>query len=270
MQALARLDAKVVPRLALGMNRVARVVRGARVRPLTVVATVLGVAVIGTVVWRSARSEPTSPGSSPAYIGVRDGDWVPGYVESGRARLADLVKQAPNRPVLALISFVSYLTPDQVAAVVARVPDLVTVTGYARVPLPGRQTQRVSLSANQVPGDLVGAMASAAARKDADARSDESLASGQPPGTLRTVYASSAEVSRAEAAAYRGGCACVFALLVRATPAALTALSQQPEVRAVDAAPDVTNPDDATFHAPLPEQVDWVTPPADEALPTSP
>jgi hypothetical protein len=269
MEALTRLDAKVVPRLARGMNRVARVIRGIRVRPLTVVATVLVVAVVGTALWRLARPEPGSPGSSPTWIGVHESDSIPAYVESTRVRLAELVTQAPDRPVLALVSFGAYLTPDQVTAVVARVPEVAPLTGYARVPIPGRQTERVSLAAERVPGDLVAAMAALATRKESDARTSESLASEQPPGPQRTVYASNAEVARAEAAAYRGACACLFALLVRATPAALTSLAQTAEVRAVDPAPDIANPDDGTFVAPLPEQVDRVQPIADEALPTS-
>jgi hypothetical protein len=270
MEALARLDAKVVPRLARGLNRVSFVARGARVPPLTVVAGLLALTVVGTAIWRSTRPEPGSQGSSPTWVGVHDGDSVPGYLESSRARLAELTTQAPDRPTLALVSFAAYLTPDQVAAVVARVPELATVMAYARVPLPGRQTERVSLAANRLPGDLVSAMVAVANRKDGEARSNESLSSQQPPGSPQTVYASSAEVARAEAAGFRVACGCVFALLVRATPVALTALSRQPEVRAVDPAADVPNPDDAVFVAPLPEQTDRVEPPVDDALPRSP
>jgi hypothetical protein len=236
---------------------------------MTVVAASLALVVVGTAVWRLVRPEPTgSEGSSPMWVGVNDGDSVPEYIASGRVDLAVLEASASDRPVLALVSFASYLSPDQVALVVRRVPGLATLTGYARVPLPRRQTQRVSLAANRVPADLIGAMADEAQRKDTDAQTYETLASEQPPGTLRTTYASNADVSRAEAAAYRGACACVFALVVRATPAALTALSQQPEVRVVDPAPGVINPDDAVFRPPFPEQVDRVEPFADDALPT--
>ncbi len=92
------------------------------------------------------------------------------------------------------------------------------------------------------------------------------LAGVQVDRALQLIYATNADVSRAEALAYRSGCGCVFALLVRATPAVLVTLSAQVEVRAVDPEPDIDAPADAVFAPPLPEQLDRVVPPADESL----
>jgi hypothetical protein len=143
---------------------------------------------------------------------------------------------------------------------------LVTVRGYARVPLPYRQTERVNLAAGRVPEDILTDMTVAASRKDVDARTYSGLAETEADPQLRAIYRSNADVSQAEADGYRGGCACVFALLVRATALTLTALARHADVRAVDPAPEVVETTRAVWAAPLPEQVDRVEPPPDEAL----
>ena len=268
MNALARLDAKVVPRLARGLVRVGDAVRRWRVRPLTVVATALVIAVGATATWRLIRPEPGgSYGSSPGWIGVREGDSVPAYVESSRARLAAIVAKSPERTVFALVSFREYLTPQQTASVVGAASGVGTVIWYGRVPLTGRQTELVSLPAQRLPDDLIAGMAGVAGRKDLDADTFETLAREQTDTSLQSIYASNAEVSRAEASAYRASCACVYALLVRAAPGVLLTLSGVAVVRAVDPAPDVNSPRDAVFSPPLPEHVDRVEPPPDESLP---
>jgi hypothetical protein len=272
LNALTRLDQRVVPRLARGLYLFARTAGQWRVRPLTVVASVLVIAVAGTAVWRLVRTEPgASDGKSTLWVGVHDGDSVPGYVEAGRAELAALTAQAPLEPVFALVSFIRYLTPDQVRAVAATTTGLTTVRGYARVPLPQRQTERVELAAGRLPDDLLADMAIVATRKETETANYDRLADNEPAEHLRGIYRSNADVTEAEALAYRGGCACVFALLVRATPTALTALAGHGDVRVVDSAPDVGDVDEAVFVAPLPEQVDRIEPPPDEfPMPPSP
>jgi hypothetical protein len=266
MRFLGRIDSRVVPRLARGLHRVSAATQRyrLRLRPLTVVATVLLLAVAATGVWRLVRPEPnTSTGTSPVRVGVRDGDSVPRYLEASRAKLSALAAARPDDPVYALVTFGRYLNPDQVRAVATAAPGITPLRGYARVPIPGRQTERVVLAAARLPGDLIADMAAVAARKDGDAATYERMATDEAGVQLRAIYDSNARVSRAEAEGYRTGCACVFALLVRATPGALTALAEQPDVRAVDPADNVSAPDDAVFEAPLPEQTDRVEPPAD-------
>jgi hypothetical protein len=90
------------------------------------------------------------------------------------------------------------------------------------------------------------------------------MATDEVGAELRAIYVSNARVSRDEADGYRSGCSCVFALLVRGTPGALTALAAERDVRAVDPADTVATPDEAVFAAPLPEQTDRVKPPADD------
>ncbi len=220
-------------------------------------------AVGATAAWRLVRPEPGgSYGTSPVWVGVREGDSVPAYVESSRAELAALAAQSPDRAVFALVSFRQYLTPAQVASVVAAAPGVGTVIGYARVPLPGRQTELVSLPAQRLPDDLIAGMAGVAGRKDLDADTYETLAASRPTRRCGRSTRPTRRCRGAEADAYRAVCACV---LRAAGPGArrpsCVTLAGQAEVRAVDPAPDVNSPRDAVFSPPLPEQVDRVEPP---------
>jgi hypothetical protein len=63
-------------------------------------------------------------------------------------------------------------------------------------------------------------------------------------------------IDRVPAAGYRGLCACLYAAVVRATPAALDVVAARPEVRIVDPAPEVRRLDATVFLPPLPEQAD--------------
>ena len=275
--ALSRVDEFVVPRAARIVNRVRGRMPRWRANPLAVLAVVLGLAVAGTGLVSLLRPEPSggSPGSSPVWVGVHDGDSIPAYVELSSSRLAALADQAPDRVVYALASLRRYLTPAEVGAMVAAVSQsdagaaLISVTAFARVPLAGRQTERVSLLAINPPSDLANAMTTVADRKDKDADSYAAMAAAEPPGTLRDIYTSNADVSRAEASAFRSRCACVYALVVRGHAAALQALAGYADVRAVDPATEIEVPTDAVFSPPLPEQDDRAAPPPDDALPGS-
>jgi hypothetical protein len=194
---------------------------------------------------------------------------VPRYIEASRAELAALTARDPQGPLYALVSFGRYLTPAEVQSVAASVPGLVTVRGYARVPLSHRQTERVNLAAGRVPEDLLADMTIAASRKDVDAQTYSGLAETEADPQLRAIYRSNADVSQAEADRYRAGCACVFAMLVRASALTLTTLARHADVRAVDPAPEVVETTGAVWAAPLPEQVDRVEPPEDALMPTA-
>lgn len=265
--ALTRVDEKVVPRLSRGLARVrARAGRG-RGRTAVSVGLLVGASVaVGVVLVRP--DPPRSPGTSPIWVGVHEGDRVSAYLELSAARLAALGADDPDRVVYALVSFARYLTPAEVAAVVGAAPGVTSVTAYGRVPLPDRQTQLVSLPAIRLPDDLLASMAEAADRKEADAERYAQLAGAEPEGALRGIYRSNVEVARAEAEAYRRGCGCVFGLVVRGNAAALAALAALADIRAVDPAPDLADPRGAVFAPPLPEHVDRITPPADDALPS--
>jgi len=266
--ALSRVDEAILPRVSRALARArARTARWP-VRPMALLAVAVPLAVLATTVGSLVHPRPAHvEGSSPVWVGVHDGDSIPSYIELSHSELAALVAATPDRVVYALASFDQYLTPDQVATLLAGAPQVTSVTGFGRVPLPGRQTQLVTLAAAHLPGDLTAAMARVADSKDADAASYLQQAKDEPPGSLHDIYASNAEVAQAEAAAYQQGCGCVFALVVQGSAAALNGLAALPQVRAVDPAADITTPLDAVFSPPLPEQTDRVTPPADNGLP---
>jgi hypothetical protein len=69
-------------------------------------------------------------------------------------------------------------------------------------------------------------------------------------------------IERVPAAGYRELCACVYAAVVRAKPAALDVVAARPEVRIVDPAPEVRRLDATVFLPPLPEQTDRKDPTA--------
>jgi hypothetical protein len=254
---------QVLARLARGARRIGGRLR--RLRPLTIVALVLVVVVAGTETWRATRPAPPPPEiGSTVRVGVRDGDSVPAYAAQSRAELAAL---RADHPVYALVSLSGYVNPAGLATLVHEAPAVAPLYAYARVPLPDRQTELVRLAATNLPDGLIAAMGSVAERKDADAATSTAQASTQTDPHLQALYRSDAVLDRAEAAAYRSGCACVYALVVRAVPAALVTLAGRPGVRIVDPAPEVVEPGRTVFVAPLPEQVDRVTPPPDTGLP---
>jgi hypothetical protein len=274
--------ADVLSRLARGARRIGRGVRRVagrgKVRPLVVAALVAVVAVLASVVWpavigRTGESVSGLGGGSTARVGVSDGDSVPGYLSAQREELVRLVARAPTKPVYALVSLEMYLTPRQIAAITAGAGtssgpgpttspivslSVAPIAAYARVPLPRRQTELVRLPADRVPDDIVAGMTSVADRKAEQAKAYLTRASQDE--SSRLLYESMAAVATAEAAGYRAACACVYALVVRATPVALTALAGRGGVRVVDAAPELTDIAYAVFVAPLPEQVDLVRP----------
>ena len=136
-----------------------------------------------------------------------------------------------------------------------------------RVPLPDRQTEVVRLPAQLLPQDVTAGMAGLADRKDREAADQRSRAADTADPTTRQGYETGAQVAAREAAGYRSACACVYAAVVRAAPAALRALAGRDGVRALDPAPEVTRLDRTVFLPPLPEQRDTARPPADTARP---
>jgi hypothetical protein len=269
---LRRLDERVLPLLARATVRLGR--GPTRLRLLTGAAMVSVTAVLLTAAWaadhRGSAGDPTV--GAFVNVGVVDGESIPGYVASSRTELARLVAAppttSPDGVTYALVTLSAYLAPERLAPILRGVS---VSTVYARVPLPDTQTSIERISAQRIPDDVLAGMERVAGEKDRSAAGYRDLYSklsgdGARERELRTVYESGARVAAAEAAAYRGHCACVYAAVVRGTPAALDQIAKRSEVRAVDPAPEVRRLDRAVFRPPLPEQTDVVRPPADAAL----
>jgi hypothetical protein len=219
-----------------------------------------------TVAVLQRRDEPVGDRTvgEVTRVGVAEGDAIPAYLRAAADELARLDAPAPGS--WALVSFARYLTPAQAAGTLGGAPVSAVV---ARVPLPGRQTEIVRIAALRLPEDVVAGMAEVAARKDreaADYRARAAAPAAAADPELRRVYDSGASVSAREAAAYRAGCACVYAAVVRDTPDALRGLATRPGVRGVDPAPEARRLDRTVFTPPLPEQREVARPPADSGL----
>ncbi|SDZ07929.1 hypothetical protein SAMN05444365_105214 [Micromonospora pattaloongensis] len=270
---LRRLDSRVLPPLARGMARLGQ----GQVRPrvLTVAATVSVTAVLMTAVWAADRGPVGDQTVGDVVrVGVVDGDSIPGYVRASRDKLDALSAAPPSAPTetYALVTFAAYLAPGRLSPVL---DGLAVSEVFSRVPLPHTQTQIVRIPAQRVPDDVTAGMAQVAQRKEIEARDYRERGAaltgdGDQERELRQLYDSGARVALAEATAYRSHCSCVYAAVVRATPALLRRVAERPEVRAVDPAPELRRLERAVFLPPLPEQQDVVRPPADGDLATAP
>ncbi|MFB9239628.1 hypothetical protein ACFFWC_29550 [Plantactinospora siamensis] len=258
---LRRLDRRVLPALVrmvgdLGQGRSGpRVVTGSAL--LSVVAVLL-TAVL--VVGRPASAPPMAAG--PPRIGVSQGESVPGYVETSRARLSGLLDPASATvETYALVTLAGYVAPDRLAPALGGSG---VAAVFGRVPLPGVPTAPVRIPARRIPADVYAGMIEvarvrAAVAGDYRRQAAAVLGDGAAERSLRQRLRGQAEAAAAEAAAYRSGCGCLYAAVVRATPVALERVAARPEVRAVDPAPAVSRPEDAVFTPPLPEQRGLVT-----------
>ena len=226
---------------------------------------VIGLAVISAfalllaAIWASRRDDasPSAQGDL-VQVGVVQGQAVSGYLRNSRSELAALTDPSapPSGDTWALVSLNEYLPPGALApvfdgAAVAQV--------YTRVPLAGRHTQVVRIPVYRLPADVLSGMLDAALQRDQERAEYQQLGrrvTGDGPNAARAreAYATAADTAGAEADAYRSGCACVFAAVVRAAPAALQVVADRPGVRVVDPAPEVRQLDRAEFRPPLPEQ----------------
>lgn len=237
---------------------IARVFAGRPPRGLTLVACLTAAAAIATAVWQADRAAPADlSGGDVVRVGVAQGASIPLYAQSSRRELAALASAgAPES--YALISFSEYLAPERLTPILGGVT-LTTV--YARVPLAGSQTEIVRIPATKVPIDVTLGMDQIAARKAREAADYRARLLGKVDASLADVYRSGARRAAAEQEAYAAHCACAYAAVVRATPAALEQVATRADVRIVDPAPEVRRLDRAVFLPPLPDQRDTATAP---------
>jgi hypothetical protein len=267
---LRRVDGHAVPPMGAGLHRIRR--RSNRLRvPLLALA---GAAALAAAWWAAGDRGPAGAPRPEdlARVGVSPGQSIPGYVRDSRLELDRLAAAAPPAgETYALVTLTAYLAPDRVAPVVTGVAVSMV---YAKVPLPGTQTEIVRIDAFRVPEDVLAGMDQVALRKEGEALDYRDLSAkltgrGTQERQLRAAYDGGARAAEAEAVAYRRRCSCVYAAIVRATPAELADLARRPGVRAVDAAPEVRRLDRAVFLPPLPEQSEVARPAVDASQPAS-
>ncbi|MEU4691227.1 hypothetical protein [Actinoplanes sp. NPDC023714] len=192
-------------------------------------------------------------------VGVVEGQSITGYEDAARHEVEALTLSGDT---WALVTLWDYAAP-------ASLPDLLagaTVAQvYARVPLPDARTPVTRIPVYRLPGDVTDGMLAAAVTRDREEaeyrRLSEALTGdGRNEQRLRAAYQAAARTAAAEAAAYRAGCDCVFAAVVRAAPEVLGNLAGAPVVRVVDPAPEVRQLDRTEFRPPLPEEGETATP----------
>jgi hypothetical protein len=213
------------------------------------------------VLWTARHDDGAPAPGGPVdlvEVGVVQGQSVDAYLRAARHELGVLTDPSapPAGDTWALVSLTGYVPPG-------RLPALLAGSGvaqvYARVPVPMVRTQVVRIPVYRLPGDVTAGMTAAAVRRDQERAeylelSDRLKGDGRNEQRTRRAYGAAAATAAAEATAYRSGCACVFAAVIRAAPAGLRQIADRPGVRVVDPAPEVRSLDNTEFRAPLPEQ----------------
>jgi hypothetical protein len=238
-------------------------IRGPAGLRVSIAVTVVAVAALSLgVIWLAQRNGAVpTPGDSGdlVEVGVVEGQSIPTYLAASRRELAALTDPSapPAGDTWALASLDNYVPPG-------RLPELLGGAGvaqvYARVPLPGVQTQVVRIPVYRLPQDVTAGMVAAARQRDQEQAEYLQLSGklggdgGPTDERARDAYDAAARAAGAEATAYRSGCACVFAAVIRAAPAVLRQIADRPGIRVVDPAPEVHSLDSTEFRAPLPEQ----------------
>ena len=177
----------------------------------------------------------------PLSLGPPVGADIDAHFASARERVVELSRRDPEERYVAQVSLNKGLTPDEVGELLEE-SGLEVARAYLRAPVPGQPEEIVF----QTPGDVVAGLrqvfSQTAARKAQEQQDLLGTARTIEPGTpeeeaFRRLYEADARTAGQEAAAYRAGCGCVFALVVEADAAALAELLALPVVRGVEAAP---------------------------------
>ncbi|MEV0898008.1 hypothetical protein [Actinoplanes sp. NPDC049802] len=240
---------------------------------MTGAALAATVALVLAVFWAGREPPVGAETGDVVRVGVVEGQSVGGYLEASRDELARLTD--PSAPAAgdtwALVALRRYATP-------ARLPGLLAgaqvAQVYTRVPSTGSRTAVNRIPVFRLPDDVTAGMISAAVARDRENADYQRLSraltgDGRNEMRLRAAYESAARIAAMEAAAYRAGCECVFAAVVRGTPAALDGIAARPWVRVVDPAPEVRQLDRTEFRPPLPEELETVSPaPSPSAVPS--
>ncbi|MCW2778444.1 MAG: hypothetical protein JWN17_2169 [Frankiales bacterium] len=234
---LRRLDDRFAQRGPLG------VVRDVPQVGLVVIAAVF-FAGAGVALARGGEDGPGRASSntvaSPAsrVLGPAVGASVPDYVAQAKAHAVELSRQRPGVLHVALVSLTAYGKPDDVRRLLA---GLEVQRAYLRVPS-DQPTEVLPAPVQDLAGDLKLLYTAKAGQKAKDQVEFLSLARSIVPENpeqrrFKEFYEQAARLSGLEATAYRTGCACLFAVVVRGRASDLTQLTAYPGIRAVELAP---------------------------------
>ena len=210
------------------------------VATIFVVGTGVALALSGPEAVRE-RQQAEQEASLPLSLGPAVGDDIDAHFAAARDRAVDLSRSDPDARFLALVSLNKGLTPEEAGQLLVE-SELEVSRAYLRAPVPGEPEEIVFQTPDEIVPALERVFSEIAARKakeqqeligtarTIDAQTPEELA-------FRKLYEADARTAGQEAAAYRTGCACVFALVVEGSAKELAELPALPIVRGVEVAP---------------------------------
>ena len=216
-----------------------------------VVAGAVLMAGIGVAVVREGNGSGSRSGGSAtelvpqgdlprgSLLGPQVGDNTRSYVRDATEQLVDAVRDAPNAPRVALVSLSDYRTPEQARALLS---GFTVNRAFLRAKAAGKEAAALPVD---VRGDLLSALRTAytataksraAARKSYQGYVDTLKPDSTQDRAFRDLYAAFAHASEIESQQYGHDCACVYGVLVTASPTLLLSLNARPGVRAVELA----------------------------------
>jgi hypothetical protein len=189
------------------------------------------------------RQEAEREAELPLTLGPAVGDQIDEHFAAARERAVELARREPGTVHLALVSLNKGLTPEEVDTLLEE-SGLQVRRAYLRADVQGDpEVVTVELPDPDDPQPVLRTVfAQTATRKATEQEELLSQAATIEPGTpeeeaFRDLYRADARLAGLEAAAYRTGCACVFALVVEAEVGELAELPALPVVRGVEVGP---------------------------------
>ena len=187
------------------------------------------------------RQQAQQEAALPLTLGPAVGDQIEAHFAAARERAVALARSDPDKRFLALVSLDKGLTPEQTGQLLQE-SGLEVRRAYLRAPVPGEPEEIVFQTPREIVPGLQQVFSEIAERKAKEQQELLGTARTIDAGTpeeeaFRRLYEADARTAGQEAAAYRTGCACVFALVVEATAGELAELPALPVVRGVEVAP---------------------------------
>ena len=251
---LAELDQRVLPPLAAAAGRLTRRVgswwsellapggwrRLPGVLPIAIACVLAaGVAAVPLAGARTGTSAGCLAADEPGSVVLGPGPNQPvvAYLRASRCRVAALGHTYPREATLALVDFRGYEPIRRLPALLGGTRLLAAWVRYRERGVPTPATEYPATSARRLADEVASARVEAL---DRERDLELQLAGGGrhhlPSGTRREV-ASLLRSARADVRGLVPGCRCIFAVVVRARPAALRRLLRRRRIRVVDPAP---------------------------------
>lgn len=188
-----------------------------------------------------STSDLMPQGDAPhgAMLGPQVGERTRDYVREAGNGLVDAVRDTPTEPRVALVSLTDYRTPEQASALLS---GFEVRRAFLRAKAAGKEAAPLPVD---VRGDLLPSLRAAYAETAKSRAAAQKAYQGyvdtlRPDSTqdraFRDLYAAFARASGIESREYAQDCACVYSVLVTASPTLLLSLRARPGVRAVEVA----------------------------------